>query len=187
MSGVKRFRRFILNTATVISLLLCTGVVGLWVESYSTARFAFWTRHRSECQFAGSKGYFWMYWTTDPAGVSKEALGFHTRTYATAPEPRLFGYGPPEIPYIFDWAGFSFGWGSHTTDASKVRRVIIVPSWAALLITLAHPSMWVFCRHKRYRIRKRLEAGLCPDCGYDLRATPDRCPECGTVPEKVKA
>ena len=28
--------------------------------------------------------------------------------------------------------------------------------------------------------RRRALAGLCPECGYDLRAASDRCPECGT-------
>jgi hypothetical protein len=35
------------------------------------------------------------------------------------------------------------------------------------------------------RINRGRSDGRCPQCGYDLRSTPDRCPECGTVRERV--
>jgi hypothetical protein len=48
-----------------------------------------------------------------------------------------------------------------------------------LLLTLG--SQWLASRRSSLAER-RAQQGLCPTCGYDLRATPDRCPECGAVP-----
>ena len=53
------------------------------------------------------------------------------------------------------------------------------PHHYAVVVLLGLPLIWIITARGR-RIRARVEAGLCRRCNYDLRATPDRCPECGT-------
>jgi hypothetical protein len=65
-----------------------------------------------------------------------------------------------------------------------MQLVIGLPQWFLFLASLPLPLAclsWVR-RQRHFRI-----SGRCLKCGYDLRATPDRCPECGTFPTKVKA
>jgi hypothetical protein len=61
-----------------------------------------------------------------------------------------------------------------------------IPYWpfavAAGVLPLAHARG---VERRRFIAEFRRNRGLCPVCAYDLRATPDRCPECGTEIEVV--
>ena len=53
--------------------------------------------------------------------------------------------------------------------------------WAVQLSWYLAPLIATVFVAIRYRGQwKTRISGFCPSCGYDLRATPDRCPECGT-------
>jgi hypothetical protein len=57
-----------------------------------------------------------------------------------------------------------------------------VPAWTAVVVTgLAPAAGGVLALMASKRRRTFAKRGLCLACGYDLRATPRRCPECGTV------
>ena len=62
---------------------------------------------------------------------------------------------------------------------------VVVPQWLLVLLTLTPPAFRLGVTQRRRR--NRLRQGRCLQCGYDLRATPDRCPECGTIPARAKA
>ena len=61
---------------------------------------------------------------------------------------------------------------------SPVIWTIRAPMWPiAVLFAVALPGIELAHRLRRHRRRKM---GQCIKCGYDLRGSEDRCPECGT-------
>jgi hypothetical protein len=74
------------------------------------------------------------------------------------------------------FAGFYF---SRSSYRGTREWYVGFPYWFLIILTSAVAIMAIVLlrRHGRRRI-----TGACINCGYDLRATPERCPECGTIP-----
>ena len=85
-------------------------------------------------------------------------------------------YWHPRTEYRPPWAGQVNRFGFRYTRWSDGSGEVGVPLWvfALIAILIALPSTAIAIA--RYR---RTTAAHCRHCGYDLRATPDRCPECG--------
>jgi hypothetical protein len=185
---MRRLPRLLLNAATMLSLALCAALIALWVRSHSTVDAISRSRpngpyHRlisdrgtltwqsaSNCPYAG--GFSWM--RAKPPAVQGSGYGGGVaasdgRLWEQALVLKASGTLATEVALLG---------GPRRTDAEAQH-----PTWAAVaattLLPVARLGSWLLRIRRR---RRQSRAGLCARCGYDLRATPGRCPECGTIP-----
>ena len=167
-------KRRLFTILSALSLLLCVVVCVLWVRSYLDGEAVIIRQGHEELVLRNGIGNVTVRWAT--TAEEQEA------------EWRVVSLVPANMDRwaLYFW-NFKAWWGldALTSDRrSDMNRGLIVPHWFLAALLLVLPTTWGCLFRRR---RRRLHAGLCPSCGYDLRATPDRCPECGTAPAKASA
>lgn len=64
------------------------------------------------------------------------------------------------------------------------RKMLVVSLWPCVgALALVPMLAGIKAARRAYLRRRNFPLTHCRHCGYDLRATPDRCPECGTAPK----
>jgi hypothetical protein len=111
---------------------------------------------------------------------------FRTASGMIPAPPGSYAYGVRSLAR-WDRAGVAYHrWdmtAGRTPQAPVLGRfaeVRVAPAWPPL-VCLMLAALWAVLVMRRRR-RARRAGRRCVQCGYDLRATPQRCPECGSVP-----
>jgi hypothetical protein len=182
--------RFIRRAVTIVSLICFLGVVTLWVHRrFATDSLVVqWGRHTDErwtfvkCDLnstvSGFTAHLEIQNTTDPKLVRfyrKMPVG-PTVVLQSWPQPARTRVVTRATPPWWNRIGFFHERGTTGGPSVPFEHVIGFPHWLLLPILSVMPLSWLRGAWKRRRWRR---AGLCAKCGYDLRASPERCPECG--------
>ncbi|HZL36418.1 MAG TPA: hypothetical protein VFC78_13950 [Tepidisphaeraceae bacterium] len=172
-------RRRLFTSLCALSLLLCVATTVIWLGSYRYTSISFYDEYVKAAPQRGvtvlfGNGRFYLEYRVDLADVSRPGW----QSYLTGrKEPAFLNGVIFQNPTLANRLGFD----SHRIrNQSGTREWVVIPLWLAAIMMGALPILWVRRRAAR---AKSLRAGhrQCRRCGYDLRATPDRCPECGTI------
>jgi hypothetical protein len=167
---MKRFRRWLL-----------VGLIGtltaLWPTShfYEGSILIGWSHH-GQLQVGFCEDlFFFQYFKPWPFGAEFNAE-FHRIPQIAPYRVDALGLTPTHLGFGFS----SIVPGLNSTGIVSSDRCVtlIVPFWFLIfLVAILNIYFWRLPRVDYLHPK-------CPTCGYDLRATPDRCPECGSIPPK---
>ena len=173
-------RRRVFTILSALSLLLFVAVVVLWVRSYTFLH-----------SYNGDRLICITY-----RGRLEILLGQVDEVFSSSADARWSSHRIEHPGHGMNWwdivwrragerrwsfAGLRYAANDFTLNDGRrwPIQLVTIPSWAVAVATALPPLAMLISRTQRAYRR-----GLCPSCGYDLRATPDSCPECGASAAK---
>jgi hypothetical protein len=175
-------RRLLSVASVLLLLLLCVATIVVWVRSYWREEFF---------QRSGGSGYYTatvsngrvgLAWDSEPYGEYGNSWQHATFSPTESldvpqPEPSIVQGEPTPFYWVyFDGLGFTFV--THQFPIThRLDHTLNFPLWFLAGMFALPVAAWAI---NQFRRRARGNGGGCKSCGYDCRASKDRCPECGT-------
>jgi hypothetical protein len=178
--------RWCLSILAAISAVLFVTAVVLWVQSHRGGEFA---------TEVGRRPYSLQVFSV--AGTMAVLMQAETGPLVVGPlqedkaASAQFTARFSDSAYLA-WRDFAICLGPHvyseggTNEPTRLYRHgyrlgATAPLWFLVALFFVLPAYSGVRLWQRRRTRRLARPGYCARCGYDLRATPDRCPECGTA------
>lgn len=156
---MRRTFRWIFTSAAAGSAALCAVACVLWARSYGSLDA-------------------WEVARVDKPAISAGPESVRRRAEVRRLESWRGGVMLVDRFLAYDDSGAAY-------DVIRPQRLTRVPHWTIAGASAVLPAGWFLVARRRRGLLAR-RRGLCTRCGYDLRATPDKCPECGAVPAAGK-
>jgi hypothetical protein len=187
--------RRLFTFASALSLLLCMATVVLWVRSYwvhdsieylhDLPGSTYWVRQIYDGY--ASRGGVKLSYIRSSASDQLNIISFREDA-KIQPHFRQGQYPARSVPIIESvlpptalLRSVGIGFDGHDDGLQIPSNVwqdqLVFPYWLPTTVLAMPCAVWLRLMLTRHR---RNKVGHCLTCGYDLRASKDRCPECGT-------
>ena len=165
---IQKFITWTMRACFVITLVL---IISAWIRSY-------WVLDDLSYQRANAGGYIGI---VSSMGSIMLANNWNDRV-DNGPVPTIYYEARPAKPHFFEvgyditkegrFAGITLVLYPHSLG-------LYVPYGYLLLLPAVSLALCILSWRRQNSVAR---AGHCRSCGYDLRATPQSCPECGATP-----